>query len=151
MGRALLLLYCCSCKMINSISHCAILKLYPLVQYRHSIPAPVDRMSASAPLHKQPSTSINDTHTVQTFSSCTSRSDVCQCLLYKHTWITCQKISQAHQWPTKLAKQSHIQLWGHSCIHVQITGWRYIQLYHSPRKFIGCIICEVVAERRGIG
>ena len=61
------------------------------VQYRHLVPAPVHRMSASDSLHKQPRTSINDTRTVRTFSSCTSRPDVCQCLLYKHPMITCQK------------------------------------------------------------
>ena len=36
-------------------------------------------------------------HTVQTFSSCTSRPDVCQCLVVQNPLITCQKKTQALQ------------------------------------------------------
>ena len=63
------------------------------LQYRHLIPAPVDRMSVSA-------------------------------WLYKHPWISCQRISQTHWWRTKLVNQSYVQLWGHPGIHTQKTGWQ---------------------------
>ena len=42
--------------------------------------------------------------------------------LYTHPWITCQNITQAHQWPTWLANQNHVQLWGHTGNHAQETG-----------------------------
>ena len=59
-----------------------------IVQYRHLIPAPVDRTSGSA-------------------------------WLYKHPWITCQKMSQTHWWP-----KNYFLLWGHACIFAQETGWQ---------------------------
>ena len=34
--------------------------------------------------------------TVQTFNFCTSRPDVRQCLVVKHTWLTCQKNKPNH-------------------------------------------------------
>ena len=50
-------------------------------------------------------------HTVEILNSCTSRPNVYQCLVVQHPWTTCQKTSQAQQWPTLLANQSYVQLW----------------------------------------
>ena len=51
---------------------------------------------------------MNDT--VQTFNACTSRPDVCKCLVVKQLWITCQNVSQTHELPMYLANQSNVQL-----------------------------------------
>ena len=48
--------------------------------------------------------------------------------MYRHARITCQKISQAHQFPTQFANQSYIQLWGQSgtcgCIPAHGIAWQ---------------------------
>ena len=62
--------------------------------------------------------------TVQAFISCTSRPDVCHCRSYKHPWITCPKMSQAHQWPTP-SLWIDAKLWGHLYIYAQETWWQY--------------------------
>ena len=62
--------------------------------------------------------------TVQPFNSCTSRPDVCQCLVAQTPMANMSKIRQAHQWPTELANQSYAQLGGHLCIHAQESWWQ---------------------------
>ena len=97
------------------------------IQYRHLIPAPVDRTSASF-------------------------------WLYKHPWVTCQKISQTHQydpyiyfffqvlfyfppsnrhvnkqgtkdWPIYLANQSYVRLGGHPSLVNWVTIGRAVVCY----------------------
>ena len=67
-----------------------------ILQYRHWIPAPVDRMSASAWLYSTGNSYLHQSIgrlpvpscTVQTSNSCTSRPDVCQCLVVQYRyWI----------------------------------------------------------------
>ena len=89
--------------------------------------------------------------TVQTFNPCTSRPDVCKCLVLPTPMDNMSEISQAHQWPTKLANQSYVQLWGHQCIYAQETGWQSdvrscimpgLPTHLVQELYIGTVACQ---------
>ena len=75
-----------------------------------------------------------DEVTVQTFYSCASRLYVYQCWLYKHLWITCQKISQASTkyLACKSKLRSAVRSW--SSMHPCTRNWlaiRWAVVYHA--------------------
>ena len=87
--------------------------------------------------------------TVHAFNSCTSRPDVCQCLVVQIPIDNMSKnkpsTSMTHV-QMQLANQSHVQLWGHSYIHRLVTIGRAVVFYaraaHACCAGIKCRHCS---------
>ena len=85
--------------------------------------------------------------TVQTFNSCSSRPDVCRCLVVQTPLVNTSKKGQSHQWPTHLTNAMFScearDLWSHPCSGNWVAIGRAVVYYsRAVHAFSAGIKCR---------